>query len=138
MVDPLVGIQLQPGTTERPDASGTPVREEAVRTNLSLAGAAGQATRIRRGYSTDPDVRGDVADRAYGVVVVDGDHSRAGVAADLEWVEQIVAPGAIVVLDDYGDPKWPGVQAALDDHLRGDSRLDLLGRVATSGYLRAR
>ena len=92
VIDPLVGIQRQPGTTERPDASGTPVREQAVRTNLALAGTAGSATRIRRGYSSDPAVRADVSDRKYGVIVVDGDHSREGVAADLEWVEQIVAP----------------------------------------------
>ena len=138
VVDPLVGIQLQPGTTERPDASGTPVRTEAVRTNLALAGAAGTASRVIRGYSTDPVVRAEVSDRQYGVIVVDGDHSRDGVAADLEWVEQLAAPGGIVVLDDYGDAKWPGVQAALDEHLRTDSRLELLGRVATSGYLRAR
>lgn len=61
-----------------------------------------------------------------------------GVAADLEWVEQIVAPGGIVVLDDYGDKAWPGVQDALDKHLAsGGSRLSLLGRVSTSAYLRA-
>jgi hypothetical protein len=137
VVDPLVGIQLQPGTTERPDASGTPVREEAVRTNLSIAGAAGIATRIRQGYSTDPSVRTEVSDRRYGVIVVDGDHSQAGVAADLEWAEEIAAPGGIVVLDDYGDRKWPGVHAALEQHLEAGSRLSLLGRVATSGYLRA-
>ena len=138
VVDPLVGIQLQPGTTERPDASGTPVRAQAVRTNLALAGAAGTAARVVRGYSTDPAVRADVSDREYAVIVVDGDHSRDGVSADLEWAENIVAPGGLVVLDDYGDAKWPGVQAALDEHLRAGSRLDLLGRVATSGYLRAR
>ncbi len=137
VVDPLIGVQLQPGTTERPDASGTPVHENAVRTNLSLAGTAGVATRICRGYSTDPAVRADVGDRQYGAIIVDGDHSQEGVAADLKWVEDIVAPGAIVVLDDYGDRKWPGVQAALDNHLAAGSGLTLLGRVATSGYLRA-
>jgi hypothetical protein len=69
---------------------------------------------------------------------VDGDHSLDGVRADLEWVEQIVAPGGIVVLDDYGDKAWPGVQDALDKHLAsGASRLNLLGRVSTSAYLRA-
>lgn len=137
VLDPLVGIQLQPGTSQRPDASGTPVREEAVRTNLSLAGAAGIAARVRRGYSTDPLARADVADRKYGLIIVDGDHSEHGVSADLDWVEEIVAPDGVVVLDDYGDAKWPGVQSALDAHLLKGSRLSLLGRVATSGYLRA-
>ncbi len=138
VVDPLIGIQHQSGTVERPDASGTPVREAAVHTNLALAGAAGSAARVRRGYSTDPSVRADVSDRDYGVIIVDGDHAQDGVAADLEWVENIAASGAIVVVDDYGDARWPGVQAALEAHLRSGSRLDLLGRVATSGYLRAR
>ncbi|MFD4723341.1 hypothetical protein ACFWOY_33790 [Streptomyces sp. NPDC058423] len=53
-------------------------------------------------------------------------------------MEKIVAPGGIVVIDDYGDRKWPGVQDALDAHLaRGGSRLRMLGRVSTSGFLRA-
>lgn len=138
VVDPLIGTQHQSGTTMRADASGTPVREAAVRTNLALAGAAGSAARVQIGFSTDPEVRAAVADRGYGAIIVDGDHSYEGVAADLRWVEHIVAPGGVVVLDDYGDPKWPGVQSALDEHLAaGDTRLTLLGRVATSGYLRA-
>lgn len=137
IVDPLAGTQLQPGTTMSDDASGTPVREAAVRTNLSLAGAAGAATRIQQGFSEDPEVRALVSDRSYGVIVVDGDHSAAGVAADLEWAERIVAPGGIVVLDDFGHPKWPGIKEAFDKHMAGDTRFTFLGSVAHSGYLRA-
>jgi hypothetical protein len=137
VVDPLIGTQHQSGTNMRPDASGTPVRDAAVRTNLGLAGAAGAAARIQIGYSTDPEVRAAVSDRSYGAVVVDGDHSYEGVAADLVWVEEIVAPGGVVVLDDFGDAKWPGVQKAVEEHLAGPTRFTLLGRVATSGFLRA-
>ncbi|MCF4140173.1 class I SAM-dependent methyltransferase [Streptomyces sp. Tue 6430] len=108
-----------------------------MRTNLSLAGAAGAATRIRQGFSEDPEVRALVSDRSYGVIVVDGDHSAAGVAADLEWAERIVAPGGIVVLDDFGHPKWPGIKEAFDKHMAGDTRFTFLGSVAHSGYLRA-
>ncbi|MET9133199.1 class I SAM-dependent methyltransferase [Streptomyces antibioticus] len=139
IVDPLAGTQLQPGTTMGADTSGTPVREAAVRTNLSLVGPAGAATRIRQGFSEDPDVRSRVSDRSYGVVVVDGDHSAAGVAADLEWAETLVAPGGIVVLDDFGHPKWPGIKEAFDKHMAaGTTRFTFLGQVAHSGYLRAR
>ncbi|WP_181160636.1 class I SAM-dependent methyltransferase [Streptomyces solincola] len=138
IVDPLAGSQLQPGTAGHADPTGTPVREDVVRANLTLAGSPGAYTsRIQRGFSSDPEVRKAVADRAYGVVVVDGDHSADGVAADLEWVEEIAAPGAVVVLDDYGDGKWPGVQQAADAHLAGGSRLTLLGRASTSAFLRA-
>ncbi|MGW0910402.1 class I SAM-dependent methyltransferase [Streptomyces sp. NPDC002784] len=137
IVDPLAGTQLQPGATMGHDASGTPVDLAAVRTNLSLAGAAGAAARIQPGFSEDPEVRSLVSDRSYGVVIVDGDHSAAGVAADLEWAEQIVAPGGIVVLDDFGHPKWPGIKEAFEKHMITDTRFRFLGQVAHSGYLRA-
>ncbi|MEU4491882.1 class I SAM-dependent methyltransferase [Streptomyces sp. NPDC023998] len=140
IVDPLAGAQLQPGAAPQgADPTGTPVREDVVRANLALGGVGSVIdARIQQGFSGDPEVRAAVSDREYGVIVVDGDHSMDGVRSDLEWVEQIVAPGGIVVLDDYGDKAWPGVQDALDKHLAsGTSRLSLLGRVSTSAYLRA-
>ncbi|MBX9393954.1 class I SAM-dependent methyltransferase [Streptomyces sp. TRM72054] len=137
IVDPLAGEQLQPGTSMGADATGTPVREAAVRGNLALAGAAGAAARIQQGFSEDPEVRAAVSDRAYGVVVVDGDHSAEGVAKDLEWAERIVAPGGIVVLDDFGHPKWPGIKEAFEKHMTSDTRFTFLGQAAHSGYLRA-
>ncbi|MEV5339792.1 class I SAM-dependent methyltransferase [Streptomyces sp. NPDC052676] len=137
IVDPFAGVQLQPGTPERPDPTGAPVDEHAVRTNLALAGPAGAAARIQRGFSEDPETRAAVSDRSYGVIVVDGDHSAEGVLADLQWAERIAAPGAVIVLDDYGDPKWPGIKEALDKHLGGETRFTYLGKAALSAYLRA-
>ncbi|MET9994938.1 class I SAM-dependent methyltransferase [Streptomyces mutabilis] len=137
IVDPFAGVQLQPGTDPRPDPTGTPVDEHAVRTNLALAGPAGTAARIRRGYSEDPGTRAAVSDRAYGVIVVDGDHSAEGVRQDLQWAEEIAAPGAVVVLDDFGDPSWPGVKEALDEHLKDATRFTYLGKAAHSAFLRA-
>ncbi|GGQ05360.1 class I SAM-dependent methyltransferase [Streptomyces mutabilis] len=137
IVDPFAGVQLQPGTDPRPDPTGSPVDEHAVRTNLALAGPAGTAARIRRGYSEDPETRAAVSDRAYGVIVVDGDHSAKGVRQDLQWAEEIAAPGAVVVLDDFGDPNWPGVKEALDEHLKDGTRFTYLGKAAHSAFLRA-
>ncbi|GGS90541.1 class I SAM-dependent methyltransferase [Streptomyces chromofuscus] len=136
IVDPLAGQQLQPGTTMGGDVTGTPVREAAVRAHLALVGAAGAAARIQQGVSEDPEVRAAVSDRAYGVIVVDGDHSAEGVAKDLEWAEQIIAPGGIVVLDDFGHPKWLGIKEAFEKHMASDTRFTFLGQVAHSGYLR--
>ena len=137
IIDPLVGTQLQNGSSITNDASGTPVEERAVHTNLALAGAAGQRTRLHVGYSTDPKAQAAVGDREYGLIIVDGDHSREGVIADLAWVEKIVAPGGVVILDDFGDAKWPGVEQAWEHHESNGTRLRLLGRAASSGYLRA-
>ncbi|MGV9648488.1 class I SAM-dependent methyltransferase [Streptomyces sp. NPDC003554] len=137
IVDPFAGVQLQPGTEHRADPTGTPVDEHAVRTNLALAGTAGVNARIQQGFSEDPDTRAVVSDRRYGVIIVDGDHSAEGVAKDLEWAEEIAAPGGIVVLDDYRDPNWPGIKEALDKHLAGDTRFTYLGKAARSAFLRA-
>ena len=137
IIDPLVGTQLQNGSSITNDASGTPVDERAVLTNLALAGASGARTRLHVGYSTDPAAQAAVGDRQYGLIIVDGDHSREGVIADLAWVETIVAPGGVVILDDFGDAKWPGVQEAWEHHEKTGTRLRLLGRAANSGYLRA-
>ncbi|WP_433547301.1 class I SAM-dependent methyltransferase [Streptomyces sp. CA-294286] len=145
IVDPFAGSQLQPDAThDHADPTGTPVREDVVRANLALAGTVlGSAesptatARIHKGFSQDPEIRASVSDRRYGVIVVDGDHSREGVLADLRWAEEIVADGGIVVLDDYGDAAWPGVRQALETHLGdGRSKLVLEGVVATSAFLR--
>ncbi|WEH33858.1 class I SAM-dependent methyltransferase [Streptomyces sp. AM 4-1-1] len=118
-------------------------REDVVRANLALGGVAfgsgaGLGARLLGGLPGDTAVRTAVADREYGVIVVSGDHSRVGVAADLEWAEEIAASGAVVVLDGYGGQASPGVQDAADRHLAGGvSRLRMLGRVATTAYLRA-
>ncbi|MFI6700166.1 class I SAM-dependent methyltransferase [Streptomyces sp. NPDC050509] len=139
IVDPLAGSQLQPGTKQAADPTGTPVRMDVVRANLALGGRPGAEARVQQGFSGDPEVREAVSDRKYGVIIVDGDHSAEGVLADLEWAEEIVAPGGIVVLDDYGDAHWQGVQQATEKHLAGgDSRLEMLGQVSTSAFLRAR
>ncbi|MGW1765854.1 class I SAM-dependent methyltransferase [Streptomyces sp. NPDC002073] len=137
IVDPIAPVQLQPGVEITRDPSGTPITEDIVRANLRYAGVDPERLRLHRGFSQDPDVREALSDRRYGVIVIDGDHSSEGVARDLEWAEKIAATGAIVVLDDYGDGRWPGVQEAADAHLAGHTRMKLVGRVSTSAFLRA-
>lgn len=47
-------------------------------------------------------------------VFVDGDHSEAGVAADLEGAVAMLAPGGTIFVHDYGDGHWTGVKPAVD------------------------
>lgn len=137
IVDPFTGGQVQNGRNGL-DPSGSPVTEVVARANLTLAGVPEDRIRVVTGYSESADVRTAISDRTYGVIVVDGDHSAAGVAADLELAETIASVGGVVVLDDYGDKKWPGVEQAVTAHLAGRTRFELLGSVATSAFLRAR
>jgi hypothetical protein len=140
IVDPLASVQLQ-GAGLKPDASGSPVTETVVRANLALAGVDDARLRLVQGFSGDAQVQNAIADRQYGVMIIDGDHSAEGVAADLLLAERIVAADGIVVLDDFGDHNWPGVEQATSAHLdpaTGPTRFELVGVVATSAFLRAR
>lgn len=138
IVDPIAPVQLQEDMDIAKDSSGTPINEDVVRANLHYTGVRPERTRLLQGYSTDADIQAQLSGGEFGVVVVDGDHSAKGVKADLEWVEGLVAPGAVVVVDDYDDRVWPGVKEATDDHLAsGDSRLKKIGKVTTSAFLRA-
>jgi len=137
VVDPFTGGQLQKGKV-RPDSSGSPVTETIARANLDLAGVDPEQVRVLPGYSSEPSIQDAVADREYSVMIIDGDHSADGVGLDLALAERVMAPGGIVVIDDYGDDKWAGVEQATVAHLAGETRFDLVGVVATSAFLRAR
>lgn len=136
VIDPLAGHQIQPGSSPNTDPTGTPVDEQTARHNFRVGGLTDDGVRLIRGFSTDPVVRAEAGDQAYAVVVIDGDHSEDGVYADLQWVETILAPGGIAVMDDFGDRMWPGVERATRRYLADGGRLELLGRAATSAFLR--
>lgn len=136
VIDPLAGHQIQPGRSSNADPTGTPVDEQIARHNFAIGGLAEDSLRLITGFSTDPEVQAQAGDQPYAVVIIDGDHSEDGVYADLQWAETILAPGGIAVMDDFGDPTWPGVERATRRFLADGGRLELLGRAATSAYLR--
>lgn len=136
VVDPLAGHQIQPGLDHKPDPTGTPVTAQTAVHNFAVGGLGDDEVRVVEGFSTDESVRARVADQQYAVVVIDGDHSEEGVYADLGWLETVTDPGGIVVMDDYGDSLWPGVERATRRHLADGGRLQFLGTASTSAYLR--
>jgi len=50
-----------------------------------------------------------------GLLFVDDDHSYAGARRAVEDWAPHLAPGAIIAIDDYGHPDWPGVEMAVTD-----------------------
>lgn len=136
VVDPFTGHQMQGGANIATDPGLTPVVEDVARWNFSELGLGEDEVRIINGFSTDADIQAQAGDRKYAVVVVDGDHFEPGVAKDLRWVENILVPGGIAILDDYGDKHWPGVQQATDEYLADPAaKMTMLGAVWTSGFL---
>jgi hypothetical protein len=59
------------------------------------------------------DLMGLSGDRGYRLLSVDGGHQVVNVVHDLTIVSDAVAPGGVVVLDDFFNPDWPGVNEGL-------------------------
>lgn len=53
--------------------------------------------------------------RPIGLLFVDGDHTKEGARRDIEAWAPHLAPGAVIAVDDYGHPDWPGVAEAVDE-----------------------
>lgn len=50
-----------------------------------------------------------------GLLFIDGDHSKEGARRDVETWALHLAEGAVIAVDDYEHPDWPGVKEALDE-----------------------
>lgn len=61
------------------------------------------------------EVAGEWTGPAIGLLFVDDDHSQQGARnAITAWAPHL-APGAVIAVDDYGHPDWPGVAWAVDE-----------------------
>jgi hypothetical protein len=54
---------------------------------------------------------------------VDGCHTTEHTLADLRTAEDCIAPGGVIILDDYMQPHWPGVTEAVGVFCRGVPRV---------------
>jgi predicted O-methyltransferase YrrM len=68
--------------------------------NLGLYGVHAE---VRRGASSDELPYLAVAKRRFGLVFVDGDHTAAGVAYDVEWAQKLLRPGGVLACHDYAE-----------------------------------
>lgn len=77
----------------------------------------GDRVRLIHGFSTDvaPSWRSKDVEKSVGLLFVDGDHTREGARADIEAWAPHLAPGAVIAVDDYRHPDWPGVAQAVDE-----------------------
>lgn len=115
LIDPLEG-DYEAGATD--PGTGIEVSEAVVRKNLASLDVRATDFRIIKGLSTDPEAIEAASDRLYDLILVDGDHSTAGVKADFETYGPLVKPGGLIVFDDYGSATWPGIQPYVDETVR--------------------
>lgn len=63
----------------------------------------------------------------FDVVLIDGDHTEAGVECDLALAPQVVTPTGLLLAHDYTDPGWPGVRVAVDRFCEQSQRASYAG-----------
>jgi len=57
------------------------------------------------------------ATRKIDMLIIDGDHTERGVAADIDGWLPFVKPGGYLVFHDYGSNNWPAVKQVVDARL---------------------
>lgn len=60
------------------------------------------------------DIANDWGALPVGLLFIDADHSAEGARRDITSWAPNLAPGAVIAVDDYGHPDWPGVAEAVD------------------------
>lgn len=124
LLDPLDGYYA----SEKKDIlTGQPVNEAVLKRNLQRARVNDENVTIIKRLSTDADAMKAAAERAYDVLVIDGDHSYDGVKFDFDHYAPLVRPGGLIVIDDYHSPDWPDVTRFVDEELSKRKGFSLFG-----------
>jgi cephalosporin hydroxylase len=126
LLDPLGGYY----SDGRPDIlTGQPVTERVVRCNMARAGMRDDQLRLITRLSTEQAAIEEASERLYDVLIIDADHSYAGVKTDFENFSRMVRLGGYVIFDDYGSEDWPDVKAYVDAEI---PQADFLAHVGNS------
>jgi len=126
LLDPLEGYYH---ANQADILTGLSVDEATLRRNFERIGMREEDYTLVKSMSTELEAIDEVAAKKYDLLIIDGDHSYAGVKTDFENYIRTVKLGGYVIFDDYGAPEWPEVQEYVDKEL---ADLDYIARVGSS------
>lgn len=128
IIDPFFGYYGE----DNPDLfTPIPVIADVFRDNMRRVGATDEDVEIVVGLAEADEIRHQMSDREFEVLVIDGDHSFEGVKRDFENYADHVVPGGYIIIDDYQGPSWPDVTRFVDETVFTDPRFEMV-----SGHLR--
>lgn len=125
LLDPLDGYY---DNSSRDILTGQPVTEAVVRRNLSMLGIPNEQVSIIKRLSTDDEASDALKGSQFDVLIIDGDHSKAGVKADFEIYGPLVKRGGFIIFDDYGTNDWPDIKTYVDEEIDPRNDLALVGK----------
>lgn len=111
LLDPLDGYYAM---SPNDGLTGEPVTEEMLWRNFEIAGIPRKDVTLIKKLSSEPEALAAAKKRQYDLMIIDGDHSYAGVKTDFENYSPFVRPGGYIIFDDYDSPDWPEVKAYVD------------------------
>lgn len=123
-IDPLEGYY---GDNARDILTGMPVNEDVFRENMAVAQVPEKDIILLKGMSTDEDIIARAAKTGCDVLIIDGDHSYAGVKADFVNYAPMVKRGGYIIFDDYNAQDWPDVTKFVDEVAADHSALAHVG-----------
>jgi hypothetical protein len=124
VIDPLEGFY---GAANKDILTGVPVNKTVFEENLRRTGVQSDKVQLVQHLSTDPQALAEASRNRYDVVIIDGDHTYAGVKNDTEKFVATAKPGAYVIFDDYGNQHWPDVKKYVDGEVLPRKDLKFVG-----------
>ncbi len=126
LLDPLDGYY---SSVQNDVLTGQPVNEEMLRHNLNRVGMADESFTLIKKLSTEIEAVEEARSREYDVLIIDGDHSYAGVKADFDNYAPMVRMGGYIIIDDYAAEDWPDVTRFVDTELE---KVEFVARVGAN------
>lgn len=124
LLDPLEGYY---NGAQADILTGQRVDEHVVRKNLARVGMREDQYTLIKHLSTEPEAMSAAGKKEYDILVIDGDHSYAGVKTDFENYAQYVRVGGYIIFDDYASEDWPDVAEFVDSELPGVEHIARVG-----------
>jgi tetratricopeptide (TPR) repeat protein len=112
-IDPMTGYYNQPEDI----LTGVPVTAQNFFANIRKFGFSENWVELLKVKSDHSIATAKLNVSSYANLMIDGDHSYQGVKDDWESFQKYVAPGGLVLFDDYGSHLWPGITLFIDEVL---------------------
>jgi predicted O-methyltransferase YrrM len=123
-IDPLEGYYRD----KEPDALlNIPVTKATFWRNMRLADVPKNNITLIDEISTSDNALKRAGAKKYDLLIIDADHSYAGVKADFANYVDLVRRGGFIIFDDYDSADWPDVKRFVDDEVLSDKRVVLVG-----------
>lgn len=124
LLDPLEGYY---NGAQADILTGKTVNQQTLERNFARVGIPKSDYSLIKQLSTDLEAIESAGKNEYDLLIIDGDHSYAGVKTDFENYAQFVKLGGYIIFDDYNSPDWPEVKQYVDEEMSNHKFVSFVG-----------